>query len=72
LIEEFRKQRREELRKNLDAVREIRKSEDLDFYTNAVRRQEMRASIGDLSPASMVADEISIDLYSSGSKILCP
>lgn len=32
----------------------------------------MRGSIGDLSPASRVDGEISIDLYSSGSKVLCP
>jgi post-segregation antitoxin (ccd killing protein) len=37
LIEEIRKKRREELKKNLDAAREILKSEDVDIYTRAVR-----------------------------------
>ena len=37
LLEEIRKKRRDELKKNLDMARELLKSEDIDFYTRAVR-----------------------------------
>ena len=37
LLEEIRKRRREELKKSLAIAREIMKSEDIDFYTRAVR-----------------------------------
>ncbi|MHB1709297.1 MAG: type II toxin-antitoxin system CcdA family antitoxin [Thermoplasmataceae archaeon] len=37
LLEEIRKKRREELRKNLDLAKDLLKSEDVDFYTRAVR-----------------------------------
>ena len=37
LLEEIRKRRREELKKNLAIARELLKSEDIDFYTRAVR-----------------------------------
>ena len=37
LHEEIRKRRREELKKSLAMARELMKSEDIDFYTRAVR-----------------------------------
>lgn len=37
LLEEIRKKRREDLKKNLETARELLKSEDIDFYTRAVR-----------------------------------
>ena len=37
LLEEIRKRRREELKKNLAIARELMESEDIDFYTRAVR-----------------------------------
>jgi len=37
LHEEIRKRRREELKNSLAMVRELLKSEDIDFYTMAVR-----------------------------------
>ena len=37
LHEEIRKRRREELKKSLAMARELLKSEDIDFYTRAVR-----------------------------------
>ena len=38
LLEEIRKRRREELKKNLAIARELMESEDIDFYTMAVRK----------------------------------
>ncbi|MHB1471319.1 MAG: type II toxin-antitoxin system CcdA family antitoxin [Thermoplasmataceae archaeon] len=37
LLEEIKKKRRDEMKKNLDMARELLKSEDVDFYTKAVR-----------------------------------
>ena len=37
LLEEIKKKRRDEMKKNLDMARELLKSEDVDFYTRAVR-----------------------------------
>lgn len=37
LLEEIRKKRGEGLRKNLDLAKELLNSEDVDFYTRAVR-----------------------------------
>ena len=36
LLEEIKKKRRDEMKKNLDMARELLKSEDVDFYTRSV------------------------------------
>jgi post-segregation antitoxin (ccd killing protein) len=37
LLEEIKKKRRDEMKKNLDLARELLKSEEVDLYTKAVR-----------------------------------
>jgi post-segregation antitoxin (ccd killing protein) len=37
LMDEIRKKRKEELKKNLDKARDLLESEEIDFFTRAVR-----------------------------------